>query len=145
MSVAGHLGIKIEEYDDRIRTFIPNYELMIGLAADSLRLLDTLAPVIVDLGVGTGSLAESCLNARPSARLSGIDSDPAMLDMARVRLFHHPRTTLLVGNFLDISLPTCDAFVACLSLHHVPTPDAKRQFYRDCRAALRDGGLLVSA
>ena len=34
MGVATHLGIKLSEYDARIRTFIPDYEEMLGVAAE---------------------------------------------------------------------------------------------------------------
>ena len=38
-----------------------------------------------------------------------------------------------------------DAIVACISLHHVRTPEEKRRFYGKCHAALRRPGLLVTA
>jgi SAM-dependent methyltransferase len=145
MSVAGHLSIKVEEYDSRIRTFVPHYEQMIACAAEALRLLDATRPTIVDLGIGTGALAARCLVARPNARVIGIDSDPAMLEMARARLAHHAEVELRVGNFLQEQLPPCDAIVACVALHHVSTGEAKRALYAACARALSSGGLLVSA
>ena len=33
MSVATHLGIKLTEYDSRIRIFIPHYEEMLDVAS----------------------------------------------------------------------------------------------------------------
>ena len=36
MGVASHLGIKLTEYDSRIRTFIPHYEEMLGVAAAAI-------------------------------------------------------------------------------------------------------------
>jgi hypothetical protein len=49
------------------------------------------------------------------------------------------------NSFLDVALPSCDAIVASLALHHVRTADRKLQLYRDCRHALGARGLLVSA
>ena len=145
MSVAGHLNIQVEEYDARIRTFVPHYEHMIGTAAESLRLLDIPAPTIVDLGVGTGALAARCLSVRPDARLIGIDLDPAMLGLASGRLAERSNVELRTGNFLESPVPSCDAIVACVALHHVSTPEKKQELYRTCARALRSGGLLVSA
>ena len=68
MSVSAHLGIAIDEYDRRIRTFIPRYEEMLEQAA---RAIDRRARVIVDLGVGTGALAARCLKHAPRARVVG--------------------------------------------------------------------------
>ena len=36
MGVASHLGIQLDEYDARIRTFIPRYERMLDVAADAV-------------------------------------------------------------------------------------------------------------
>ena len=75
MSVASHLHIRLEEYDSRIRTFIPGYEDMIAAAAQALAALDVPAPHVVDLGTGTGALAAACLRVRPEARMTAIDAD----------------------------------------------------------------------
>jgi SAM-dependent methyltransferase len=146
MSVGSHLQIRLDEYDSRIRTFIPAYEQMLAAAVRALCALDTRTPHTVDLGTGTGALSSACLEVFPGARITGIDADPEILEMARQRLAARGALASFVqSSFLDIALPECDAIVASLALHHVRTADRKRQLYRDCRAALRAGGLLVSA
>jgi tRNA (cmo5U34)-methyltransferase len=143
MGVAAHLGIRIDEYDARIRTFIPAYESMLDAAADTLRGLRRRKPVILDLGIGSAGLAARCLSRAPGARLIGIDEDAEMLGLARRRLPGRVRT--ITGSFLSTELPRCDAIVASLALHHVRTPHLKRALYRRCADALRPGGLLVNA
>lgn len=145
MSVSVHLGIDLGEYDSRIRSFVPRYEELIRIAAESLRFVGSSEPGIVDIGVGTGALAAACLGARPEAELLGIDNDPGMLTAARIRLAAYSRATLMEADFLHADLPACDAIVACLALHHVRAPEEKRAFYAKCRAALRPSGVLVSA
>jgi tRNA (cmo5U34)-methyltransferase len=146
MSVASHLHIPLDEYDARIRTFIPGYEQMLDAAAGALRVIDLSQPVVVDLGTGTGALAARCISVRSDARIVGIDEDPAILAMARQRLsMAGAMASFLQCSFLDASLTRCDAIVASLALHHVRTPERKQQLYHDCHAAIRSGGLLVSA
>src|SRR5262245_33962004 len=140
MSVAAHLGIPLREYDRRIRTFIPNYEAMLDEAA---RALGSGVGTIVDLGVGTGALSARCKRYVPNARVIGIDADAAMLPLARRRLGRD--ATLEHGNFMRDALPSGDAYVASLALHHVRTRRAKRALYSRIRSALRQGGVLVSA
>lgn len=140
MSVAAHLGIPLREYDQRIRTFIPNYEAMLDEAA---RALGSGVGTIVDLGVGTGALSARCRRYVPNARIIGIDADADMLPLARRRLGHE--ATLEQGNFMRDQLPHGDAYVASLALHHVRTRRAKRALYSRVRSALRRGGVLVSA
>jgi ubiquinone/menaquinone biosynthesis C-methylase UbiE len=146
MGVASHLHIRIEEYDSRIRTFIPGYEEMIAAAAQVLAVLDVPAPHVVDLGTGTGALAAACLRVRPDARITAIDADRDILDLARQRLAGSTSAPSFVsGTFDEVIVPACDAIVASLSLHHIRTDEAKRALYRRCREALSPGGLLVSA
>ena len=144
MGVSQHLRIDLAEYDSRIRTFVPHYEDMVRVTAESLHFLKSPDPTIVDMGVGTGALAEACLEARPEAGIVGMDNDPGMLKAAEVRLAAYPQVKLVEGDFLKADLPPCHAMVACISLHHVRTPEEKRAFYRKCRAALRPSGILVS-
>jgi tRNA (cmo5U34)-methyltransferase len=139
MSVASHLGISVREYDQRIRTFIPNYAEMLDEAAG---VLDPATETVVDLGVGTGALSARCLRHAPAARVIGIDADATMLPLARRRLGR--RATLTQGNFLRVALPPADAVVATLALHHVRTRAAKAGLYARIRAALRRGGVLLS-
>jgi len=144
MSVADHLRIRQEEYDERIRTFVPYYETMVHLIADALATVRGPDPDIVDLGIGTGALAEQCLRTHPKARMTGIDVDASMMDMARRRLQDHPSVEYLQGDFLDMDLPAADAYVACISLHHIVTPLQKQRFYERVYAALHKGGILLS-
>ena len=146
MSVASHLHIRLEEYDARIRTFIPGYEQMLDAGAQALRALVTPDPVIVDLGTGTGAFAARCLAVRSDAKLMAVDEDAAILDIARQRLAPYAAMASFVQrSFLDPAVITpCDAIVASLALHHVRTPERKQQLYRDCHAALSSGGMFVS-
>jgi SAM-dependent methyltransferase len=138
MSVARHLGIRLSEYDARIRTFIPDYETMLGAAASAV---PRSARTIVDLGIGTGALAVRCLDLAPRARVVGIDADPDILALASRRL--GDRVTVVAGSFLRTPLPACDAMVASFALHHVRTRSAKARLYRRIRAALRPRGRVV--
>ncbi len=138
-SVAAHLGIELEEYDARIRTFIPDYEAALEVAAG---IVPRDARTIVDLGTGTGALAERCLKRARRARLVGIDADAGILQLAGRRLGR--RATLVCGSFLRTALPAADAVVASYALHHVRTRPAKMALYARVRAALGRGGVFIS-
>lgn len=138
--VAAHLGIRLPEYDARIRTFIPRYEEMLDAAASAV---DPRARRILDLGVGTGALAARTLARAPRARVTGIDADAAILALAARRL--GARAALACGSFLRTSFPAADAIVASFALHHVRTRPAKLRLYRRVRAALGRRGTFVTA
>ena len=138
MSVATHLGIDIREYDARIRTFIPDYEEMLDVAAAAV---PSRARTIIDLGTGTGALAARCLLEAPRARIVGIDGDADILQVAARRL--RGRATFTCGTFLRAPLPPSDAVVASFSLHHIRTRRAKATMYARIRRALRPGGRFI--
>lgn len=138
--VAEHLGIRLSEYDKRIRTFIPHYEEMLDAAAAAV---SPQARRIVDLGVGTGALASRVLTRARRATVVGIDEDEAILGLAARRL--GARATLICGSFLQTPFPAADAIVGSFALHHVRTPAERLRLYRRIRRALRRGGVLVAA
>lgn len=143
MGVATHLGIRLRDYDAMIRTFIPNYEEMLDEAASAVRLVRRRSPVIIELGIGSGALAERCLAVAPRARVIGLDVDADILALARRRL--GSRLTALTGSFQSMPLSRCDVITASFALHHVRTHARKAETYRRCFRALRRGGLFVSA
>lgn len=143
MGAASHLGIRLRDYDARIRTFIPRYEEMLAAAASALTALPTCRATIVDLGTGTGALAARSIAVLPRARVIGIDRDAAMLDLARRRL--GGRLTAVIGDFRKTPFPRCHGVTASFALHHIATRRQKAALYARAFAALTGGGALVNA
>lgn len=141
--VSGHLGIRVDEYDARIRTFVPHYEHMIETVVAVLDAVAPQRPVIVDLGIGTGALSACCRAVRPDARIIGIDADAGMLAIARARL--GDGVELLHENYLEAELPACDVIVSSLALHHTADARVKQALYGRCRSALHTGGAMLVA
>ena len=143
MGAATHLGINLCEYDAVIRTLIPHYDELIDAAGAVVGALARPAPAVVDLGTGSGALAQAILKASPKARVTGIDEDAGMLAMAEKRL--KGRITVIHGNFETTTIPRCDVISASFALHHIRTSRRKAALYRRAFSALKRGGLLVSA
>ena len=143
MGVASHLGIRLQEYDSRIRTFIPDYDEMLDAAAAALSACGRPAPRVLDLGTGSGALARRVLRARPGARIVGVDEDEDMLAMAHARL--GPALVSIAGDFVSTPFPRVDAVTAAFALHHVASRRRKAALYRKVRAALGPAGVIVSA
>jgi trans-aconitate methyltransferase len=143
MSATGHLGIKPGAYDKTIATLIPHYLELIDAAAASVGVIARTSPAVVDLGTGSGALAQRIIKVRPKARLIGIDADGAMLTAATARLRGNIQT--IEENFERVRVPRCDVVSASFALHHVPTGRRKGALYKRCFASLRPGGMFVSA
>lgn len=142
-SVRRHLRVDIAAYDTSIRRFIPGYEEMLRRAAAAVAAVRP--EVVVDLGAGTGALAEALLGRPEVGTVELVDVDREMLDQAGKRLEPFgPRAHFSLRSFDDV-LPQCDAVAASLALHHIPTLKEKEALFRRLHEALRPGGVFVNA
>ena len=139
-SVERHLSVDPASYDLEIRRFVPRYDEMLEALCGWLERLVPADAEILDLGSGTGALAARIAERLPSARLTLLDVDASMLEVARGRGLEQAR--FLRQSFGD-ELPRADAVVASLALHHVRAPEEKAALYRRIRAATR-GPLLIA-
>ena len=142
-SVRRHLRLEIDDYDATIRRFIPGYERMLATAADAVARVGP--DHVVDLGAGTGGLSEALLEPEEVGVVELLDVDPEMLERARSRLERFGDRVRFTLRSYDEPFPPCDALAASLSLHHIPTLEAKAALFRRAFAALRPGGVLVNA
>jgi tRNA (cmo5U34)-methyltransferase len=105
---------------------------------------------VLDLGVGTGLVAELVLEALPQARLIGLDSSPAMLALARDRLARFDgRVTLVEADLASVSVAECldrpvDAVISVQTLHNLEPP-AHRRALAATGQAVTPGTLLINA
>jgi SAM-dependent methyltransferase len=113
-----------------------------------LTILDGEGPAtVVELGVGSGRIAEAILDRLPAARVVGVDSSPAMLALAEQRLRPFGgRASLVLGDLTQperIELPArFDAAVSVQALHHLDD-DAKARVFRWLPQALAPRGLML--
>jgi SAM-dependent methyltransferase len=145
-SVSSHLRLDTVEYDRIIRTYIPHYDESRKVQLELLAAAGIPETArIVDLGGGTGSLAEAILDRFPLASVVVRDIDPEMLAIAQGRLGRLAnRVELNLGSFAD-PLPTADAVLSAFALHHIPNLEEKADVYRRIREAVRSPGVFLNA
>jgi tRNA (cmo5U34)-methyltransferase len=97
---------------------------------------------LLDLGTGTGETVLAVLGHHSSARLVGVDENPAMLEVARGRL-EGREAELVVADLLD-PLPAgpFDLVTSALAIHHLDGPGKALLFAR-VADVLRPGGRFV--
>ena len=144
-SVQNHLHIAVADYDRVIRTYIPGYEEMLDTVAWWLGAIVPNDGKVIDLGGGTGSLAEAILSRLPEIHVEIWDVDPQMMELARERLSSFGnRATVREQSFLE-KMDPCDAVVASIALHHIPKMETKRDVYANIYSALRTHGVFLNA
>ena len=104
--------------------------------------------VVLDLGVGSGLVAEAVLDALPEASLVGVDFSDAMLELARARLDRFgPRVRLLRHDLAAIgtlALPAARyaAAFSVQTLHHLSDSEKEAALAWSARV-VEPGGLIV--
>lgn len=142
-SVRRHLRLDVADYDTSIRRFIPGYETMLRIAAEQIASI--AANLVIDLGAGTGALAETILSTGKIGAVELFDVDPEMLERARVRLSRFRKQTRFRERSFELPLPPCNAVAASLALHHIPAINQKQALYQRIYNALLPGGIFVNA
>jgi len=99
--------------------------------------------LIVDLGCGSGVTAARLLAA--GFDVLGVDSSPAMLEIARRRA---PRATFVEGSFVSADIPPCDAVIAVGEVLNslsdpANTPKALERVFARVFQALCKGGTFM--
>ena len=133
-------------YDALRRQLIPCFDGFYGAAVDLAATAPGPAPRILDLGAGTGLLAELILRRVAGAQLTLLDLSEAMLAHARARFADAAAPVdIRVGDHASADLGgPWDAIVSALSIHHLPDAE-KRRLYGRAFAALAPGGVFVNA
>ena len=106
-SVRNHLRLEIDSYDETIRQFIPGYEE--GLTWAAREIAGIRPTLVLDLGAGTGALAEAMLEHEGVGVVEAIDVDAEMLDRARIRLKRFGVRARFQRCSFESPLPECDA------------------------------------
>ena len=98
---------------------------------------------ILDLGCGTGLELGYYFELVPTAKVTGVDLAPGMLDELR-RKFPEKALTLVLGSYFDVPFgeSAFDAAVSVESLHHF-TQEEKIPLYAKLRKALKAGGYFI--
>jgi tRNA (cmo5U34)-methyltransferase len=131
------------DYDALRRRLVPSLDAFYDAAIAALALASRPVRRVLDLGAGTGLLAERVGRAFPEAELTLLDGSPAMLATARARL--GVGVVQVRQDFAD-DLPAgpWDAIVSALAIHHVEDP-LKRRLFAQVHDRLAPGGVFVNA
>jgi len=103
------------------------------------------APVILDMGAGTGLLSALLLEKYPAANITLLDISEEMLAVARERFSGKANIFFRTGDYAraDLGGPY-DLVCSALSIHHLE-PGEKRRLFGKIYLALSPGGIFVNA
>ncbi len=95
---------------------------------------------ILDVACGTG--AQLALYGRPGCTLTGIDTSPAMLEVARRKLGDTADLRCEDATRMSFADASFDLVTLVLALHEMP-PDARPRVLAECRRVTKPGGRIL--
>lgn len=99
---------------------------------------------ILDLGCGTGTLTLLVKRAHPDTKVTGLDGDPKVIEIARVKI-KKAGVDVKLDRGMSFKLPypdnSFDRILSSLLFHHL-TPENKLKTMKEVSRVLRPGGEL---
>jgi len=133
------------EYDLSRRRLIPCYDLFYSTAAElAARSVKDAAPVILDLGAGTGLLSEFVLNKIGPASLYLLDESAEMLAKAQQRLAEYNPLVFIQQMTGPLPSAKFHAVISSLAIHHL-TDEDKHDLFKRIHESLLPGGVFINA
>jgi SAM-dependent methyltransferase len=140
----------LDRWDRQQEFYMPDREERFAVLGDVLdELLDREDLLIVDLGVGPGSLATRLLARFPKSRVVGVDADPLLLGLANLAYGSDRFRTVTAdlrepGWFEALGLDRApDAFVSTTALHWM-NRQPLREVLAVCGKVVAPGGVFVN-
>lgn len=141
-----HFEEEAHKFDRIIQQLIPYYDEMLQALIAAIPFDRDCAIQVLDLGCGTGTLAQRILNTFPHAHITCLDFSEQMIGMAQVKLAAFNRVSYVVQDFQEYALKEqYHAIVSSLALHHLVTDQEKRAFYQNVYQGLLPGGCFYNA
>jgi len=139
----------VAEWDRQQEGYVGHRETRFQIIADALNAAGLVAPVILDLGCGPGSLGSRLADRLPGAEIVGLDYDPVLLKLARTLHAGNPDRTwieldLRRHDWVDLlDGRRFDAVVSTTALHWLGAANLMR-VYQDLTGVLAPGGVFVN-
>jgi len=144
--VKRHFENEAQEFDAIILRLIPYYEQMLDALVAAIPFDPSQPTRVVDLGCGTGTVAQRIKDRYPHARITCVDIAEKMLDIARAKLGEADEMRYQCANFEHYEFDAAyDVVVSSLALHHLVSDEDKYLFYKKIFACLTPGGVFYNA
>lgn len=132
-----------KKYDSEIKRTLPYYEEFYKQIIDVVRTHNPDSLTWLDVGCGTGKMAETALIKSKIERFVFCDSSAAMIEIVRDR-FDFLDTDFLLSNVLDLTFHDEFDVVTAIQTNHYLQPKDRITSVGKCYEALKPGGIFVN-
>ncbi len=144
MNIQDQFNKVSEQYDSQRKILIPCFNDFYDVAVGNLN-LESLHPLILDLGAGTGIFSWKVIEKYPEAQMTLIDLSEKMLEIARKRFASIQNIKMIQADFSLFDMENkYDAIISSLAIHHLEDK-AKQALYKNIYKGLKPGGVFINA
>lgn len=145
--VIDHFEEEAAQFDGTIIQLIPFYQQMVEALVLSIPFPKSDQPIrVLDLGCGTGTVAQKIKTEFPNAKITCLDIAAKMIQAARTKLSQYQDVKYCVGDFYECEFEhNYEVIVSSLALHHLPDDAAKIRVYQKIFKSLTPGGVFYNA
>ncbi len=130
------------EYDEKIRRTLPYYDDFFANIISTVRARGQVPKSWLDVGCGTGKLAEHVLKSFDIKRFVFCDSSEEMLNIARGR-FSAENTEFLLADVRELTFRNEFDIVTAVQVNHYFKGEGRVTALKKCFEALRSGGMYM--
>jgi tRNA (cmo5U34)-methyltransferase len=142
--IKNHFNEEAGEFDALILKLIPYYTEMTDALVRAIPFKTDEQINVMDLGCGTGTVAQKIQNTFPNAKISCLDIAENMVAMTQKKL--DGKADCYISDFYEFNFDKkYDAIVSSLALHHLANDEDKQKFYQKIYDALNTDGVFYNA
>lgn len=136
-------AFRAAEYDEEIQRTLPYCEEFYRQAVDAVRACQTGAITWLDVGCGTGKMAELAFEKINLKRFVCLDSSSEMIQISRTRAAW-PYAEFQVADMRELNYDNEFDVVTAIQVNHYLRKEERRASIQKCWKALKMGGVFIS-
>ena len=132
-----------KEYDEKIKRTLPYYDEFYRQVVDLVKTCRPNALKWLDVGCGTGKMAEAAFKNIEVEKFTFCDSSSEMLEIAKER-FPYPNTEFILCEIQKISNVNAYDVVTAIQVNHYLQKEDRKRAVRNCYQSLKEDGIFIS-
>lgn len=131
------------EYDEKIKRTLPYYEEIYKQVIDLVHIHNSKALTWLDVGCGTGKMAEIAFSKFNLEKFVFCDCSADMIKTVKKR-FDFPNADFLVANVKELEFIDKFDVVTAILVNHYLQKEERITAIKKCYASLKEGGMFIS-
>lgn len=132
------------EYDRQIKQTLPFYEEFYNQAADTVAAMGKTGVSWLDVGCGTGKMAETAYRQLEISRFVFCDISREMLQTAKERFSSFPGAQFILCPAQELAFHEEFDVATAIQVNHYGSREDRRRSIKSCFNALKSGGLFLT-